>query len=456
MRDILFSLVVLGFLPACYRRPFIGLLMFSWLAYMRGQDLCWNFARYQRWSFLVAAVTMLGYLATRPKRWFLNDLRCWLMILLAILASVGVVLSDVYSDDQVDRWIEFWKLIGVALFTTAIVDTPARLRVLMWIIALSFGFYGVKDGLAGALSGFSFEVQRGPGGMLEDNNNFALALTMALPMLLLIGFSEANKILRRGVLVMIPLTFMTVVMTHSRGGFLALCATIGMLVWRSRNRLAGIALGFLVLIGALIVVPSSYVERIETIAHYEQDGSAMGRLAAWQTALNMARANPVFGVGLTLFKRYYKQYHSGMAHESPRVAHNSYLQIWAECGTPALIVYLLLIFLTLLSLWRIRRLAQERYFTSWILHYTTMFEAAMVGFIIGSIFLNRGTFDLFYHWIGIVIAFEAIALAEMAKPLAYPSRHRGGGEVRAIEPRSFKRRTPQGGFRTRALVPGSR
>ena len=53
MRDILFTLLVLGILPTCYRRPFIGLLTFSWLAYMRGQDLTWNFARNQRWSMLV-------------------------------------------------------------------------------------------------------------------------------------------------------------------------------------------------------------------------------------------------------------------------------------------------------------------------------------------------------------------------------------------------------------------
>ena len=56
MRDILVTLFVLGVLPLCFRRPFIGLLVFSVLAYMRIQDLTWGFARFQRWSFLVAIV----------------------------------------------------------------------------------------------------------------------------------------------------------------------------------------------------------------------------------------------------------------------------------------------------------------------------------------------------------------------------------------------------------------
>ena len=61
MRDVIFALMIFGLLPVCYRRPLIGLLTFSWLAYMRTQDLTWGFARRQRWSFLVAGVTAAGY-----------------------------------------------------------------------------------------------------------------------------------------------------------------------------------------------------------------------------------------------------------------------------------------------------------------------------------------------------------------------------------------------------------
>src|SRR5688500_2392584 len=105
MRDVIFSLIVLGMLPICYRRPFIGLLTFSWLAYMRGQDLCWSFAREQRWSFLVAVVTMLGYAATRPDQWFRRDIRCYLMIPLVVLVTASILAANMWTPTQVDRWI---------------------------------------------------------------------------------------------------------------------------------------------------------------------------------------------------------------------------------------------------------------------------------------------------------------------------------------------------------------
>ena len=59
MRDIILSLIIVGLLPACFRRPFVGLIVFSWLAYMRVQDLTWGFARTFRWSYTIALVLSL-------------------------------------------------------------------------------------------------------------------------------------------------------------------------------------------------------------------------------------------------------------------------------------------------------------------------------------------------------------------------------------------------------------
>jgi probable O-glycosylation ligase (exosortase A-associated) len=244
---------------------------------------------------------------------------------------------------------------------------------------------------------------------------------------------------------MIPLTVITVIMTHSRGGFLTLVAVLGMLVWRSRNRFAGFAVGFAVVVVAFFIVPKDYVDRIKTIGSYEQDGSAMGRLAAWKTAINMSEANPVFGVGLSLFQRNYMKYRSGEEHEGRRVAHNAYLQMLAECGAPALACYLFLIGATILALQRLRRDALRMYNTSWIINYATMLETSMVAFVVGSTFLNRAEFDLFYHFIAIVMSFEAIARREMANLLPHGDERTRSGDLRLAR---------SGGFRDRGAVRG--
>ncbi len=95
MRDLIVGLFIVASLPSCFRRPFIGLLMFSLLAYMRLQDLTWGWARDQRWSYYVALVTLLGFVFSHQpdKRFFRPDLRCWVMIALALLVGLSLLFS---------------------------------------------------------------------------------------------------------------------------------------------------------------------------------------------------------------------------------------------------------------------------------------------------------------------------------------------------------------------------
>jgi probable O-glycosylation ligase (exosortase A-associated) len=297
----------------------------------------------------------------------------------------------------------------------------------------------VKVGLSGVLSGGNITVKQGPGGMLEDNNNFGLALVMALPFLIQITQAERNPVLKRGFLAIVPLTAVAVMATHSRGAFLSMAAAIGVLVWRSKNRFVGFAIAGVLALSAFLMVPDSYKERISSIQDYEQDGSAMGRLAAWQTAINMTKSNPVFGVGFENFQANYWRYASGAQSEGKRVAHNAYFQIMAECGLPAYGLYMFLIVATMLALWRVRKRAEELYAQSWIRDYAVMFEATMVAFIVGSTFLNRAQFDLFYHLVAIVIAFEVIAEREFSGQGEVDGPvELHGGELRPVRRRGFR------------------
>ena len=458
MRDLVVSLFLLGLLPVCFRRPYIGIVVFSWLAYMRVQDLTWNFARHMRWSFYVAIVTFTGwFFSKRRGPFFLGDVRCYLMVVLAVLIGLGVLLAKNRPawllPGQISAYVEFAKIITIALFTTGIVTTRERLRLLIWVIALSFGFYGFKNALWGIKTLGQQPILRGPGGMLNDNNDFSLALAMAVPMLWNIGLSDKRRVLRRAFLWMVPMTCFTVLLTHSRGGFLALSAGIAVLVWHSRNRWLGISLAVLAIPVALIVMPANMYERFSSIADYKTDGSANARFKSWAVAIRMAQDNPLLGVGLANFRTNYLRYEPNPTPEQLEgknifVAHNSYLQIWAECGTPALMIYLSLIFFSFQTCWSVRRLAKQRYRTSWIINYATMFEASMATFMVGAVFLNRAHFDLFYHWVAIVLLFGVMAKRDLADTSRYPVRDESvAAPLRAVQPAGFGVRVRKRGFR---------
>ena len=453
MRDLAVALFILATLTSCFRRPFISLLMFSLLAYMRVQDLTWGWARDQRWSYYVALVTFLGFIFSKQpdKVFFRPDLRCWVMIALTLLVGLSLLFSLNLRPHDFENYTEYCKIIGVALFTTAIVRNREHLRILVWVVALCFGFFGVKNGVNFIVHAGGLKIEQGPGGALIDNNDFALALCMAVPMLLHLGLSERRVLIRRTVLAMVPLTIMTIVATHSRGGFVALFCTSLVLAWRSRNRVAAFALLALALVGGALIVPSSYVERLSTISQYETEGSAKGRLDAWRVAGHMIQAKPLLGVGYEKFQENYRRYDPKATTDAEggpgtRVTHNSYLQIWSECGTPAFMLYLLLFGWSFFDLWRLRREARARYHSSWILSYTTMFESSLAAFAVGSFFLNRAHFDLFYHLVAIVLVFSAIARASMQDEFSYPQRERVRGELALERARGFGSRSRDRGF----------
>ncbi len=461
MRDLIVSLALLAVMPTCFRKPFVGLLVFSLLAYMRLQDLTWGFARDVRWSFYVAIITFSGFfVSSREGRFLVYELRT--VIMLALVAIVGLSLLSTRGADPADLpgFVEFLKIVVIALFTTGMVRTRDRLRMLLWVIALSFAFYGFKNGLIGIASGGTAIILEGPGGMLRDNNDFALALSMSLPMLIMLGLSEKREILRRSMLACVPLTIITIGLTHSRGGFLAMMTGILILVFRSRNKLAGVSLLALFGLAGLVLAPQGIKERIASIQEYEEDSSATARLAAWRTAAVMIKENPVFGVGFGHFQDNYHRYDPANTDRSliktkGFVAHNSYLQIWAECGTPAFLLYLSLIALTLVDLWALRARAARRFASSWILNYTTMFEASMVTFVVGSVFLNRAHFDLFYHWVALVLCFTTIARRELDEPVRVQRDRGGRGTLREVAAAGFGRVRAPRGFGRRAATEGS-
>jgi hypothetical protein len=119
---------------------------------------------------------------------------------------------------------------------------------------------------------------------------------------------------------------------------------------------------------------------------------------------------------------------------------------------------LFLIFYSLWRVWCLRRDAKRYFNTSWIINYATMFEASFAAFVVGGTFLNRFAFDLFYHYVGLVIALEVIAYREMARlelriPADVADPLLNDLPTREERRRGFGRAPRRGGFRNRPLLP---
>ncbi len=438
------------------RLPFTALLCFTWLAYMRPQDLCWGFARTARFSLLIGAVMLLGwFLNERGKRPFTRwDIRTRLILLLLALTTVSLSLAVNQGSEVMDYYIEFFKIIVVALFTVGQVDSRVRLRAILWTIALSLGFFGIKGGLYGVLSGGA-PILQGPGGMLEDNNDFALALVMNLPMMFYLGQIEEKRIWRMAAAVGMVLTCITILLTHSRGGALSMAAVLFVITIRSRYKFQALSLAAVGVLAFVFFTPTHVFERLASIGEYQADASANARLTAWQIAFRMIDAFPVLGVGLRNFQAHWAEFSTGLTQPGggfAYVAHNSYLQIWAEGGTLAILTYLALFASVFVSLFKLRKLGKRTEGGDWIFQYSRMFEASFVGFVVGASFLNRGHFDLFYQLVALVAVFQMLAYRYAAQPLNERLQYEELDELPPLRVKGANEELP--GWRPDPLPPG--
>jgi O-antigen ligase len=184
------------------------------------------------------------------------------------------------------------------------------------------------------------------------------------------------------------------------------------IAWRS-GRLFRAAAG-LAFCGVLFVslAPESVLERLSTIGD-TQESSAAARLRSWAVAMKMVGDNPLLGVGLRNFQPRYLEYAGIPIDEEARVktyvAHNSYLQIWAENGSLAFGCFLLMLGSVFVVCRKVYRLGRSRPDMAWAANYARMMEATTVAYMAGAMFLNRGHFDLLYHWLALVTSLYLVA-----------------------------------------------
>ena len=69
MRDVIVTLAVLGLIPLILWRPWIGVLAWSWLAYMNPHRLTWGFAYTMPFAMMIALATLAALVVSKePKR----------------------------------------------------------------------------------------------------------------------------------------------------------------------------------------------------------------------------------------------------------------------------------------------------------------------------------------------------------------------------------------------------
>jgi probable O-glycosylation ligase (exosortase A-associated) len=413
MRGTLVLIIVIGSLPKCLFQPWIGVLMFSWISFMNPHKYAWGPARSFPVALVVAIATLVGLAMTRDKqRLPIDRLTVFLLLLWLVF-----VISTLFAINQQMAWphlIETSKILLMIFVSMLLINDQRKLRYLFLVVAFSLGLIGLKGSLFAIMSGGAHRVYGPEGTFIGDNNDLALALNMALPLMFYLWKSEKKLWVRTALKISFVMSIVATIFTYSRGGFLALGVVGFMLMIKARHKaLAVIMLGLAIVIGTL-VVPTQWSNRMGTIKTYEQDQSALGRLNAWATAWNLAVDRPFFGGGFQVFfvRDVFRKYAPDPS--DVRDVHSSYFEMLGEQGFVGLGLYLALISTMLMGLtslkWRLRRSPEME----WAQYYPDMLQVSLFAYIIGGAFLGRAYFDLFYQLVAATVVLKTLVYREIA------------------------------------------
>lgn len=245
-----------------------------------------------------------------------------------------MLLSALFSGDLVyglKRWADMWiwRLMPFVIITCCINKEDS-------IKILKASCFGISIGIVCLIyQGISGDGRAA--GFFGHPMTFAGYLCMYLPLFLLGYFGNLFGIEYRYISGMMFLAGLAALFYNgTRGAWIAVAIISGILLLyymfrNKRNFIVGIIL--IALCGGILVNNAAFMHRLSTITNNKYQSNSE-RLLMWNSAWNMFKDYPVFGVGLGQYKDRYQQKYISPKAKEPNLehAHNNFMQMLAENG----------------------------------------------------------------------------------------------------------------------------
>lgn len=400
MRDLLVVSIVGAGCLATFRWPWIGVMLWTWLSTMNPHRYTYGFAYSLPVAAACAACLLLSLLFTKQRESPVKGLP----VKFFITFMVWITLSWLFGLDPAgdyEQWKRVMKIDGMLLVTLALLHTKQHIFAFIWVSMGSLALLGFKGGLFTIATGGGGRVWGPPGSFIADNNEFALALIMVVPLMRFLHLQVQHRIGRMAILASMLLCAVSALGSQSRGALLAISAMAITMWWRGKGKF-GMAIALvLVAVPLVAFMPDEWSARMSTINTYDQDASAMGRIGAWWNSWNLAFHYP-FGVGFNaarpdLFAQY------APLGSQVLVAHSIYFQILGHHGFVGLGIFLAVWMSTWATAGWLRKQRNVPREARWTVDLGAMVQVSLVGYAVGGAFLSLAYMDLPYMLMVVVV-----------------------------------------------------
>ena len=425
MRDIIIVVGLIGLIPLILRRPYIGVLAWTWIAILNPHREAFGFSSQLRPNLLIVLVTLISFvLSSERKAWPGGRISITFVVFILWTTLASALAPDPAT--SFEFYVDFVIKMAVHMIILMIViNSQHRLISLVWVFALSLGYHAVKIALVTVKSGFVIGrfTDFGPADtMIDDRNHFAVAMLMLAPILFYLWKHAANKIMKNAALLGMMCCFLAVIGSFSRGGMLTMIAMLAVLWLRTKNKF--ISAGVLV-VGAVLLVtfaPSSFKDRINSAVEQfaeedtrfaddrQLDESFCLRLASWQVGWDMTLDSPVVGNGLRSIQneevagKYLRESACNNSKDyEVRAAHNIYVEVLSDSGFVGLGLFLVILFGSIIHCSRLIGRTRNKPELLWAHDLMKMVQVSLIGYAIGSALLSFAYYDGYYIIICMVV-----------------------------------------------------
>jgi len=402
----------MGSIPVILSRPYVGVIVWSWLGYMNPHRLAWGFAASFPFAQIVAITTVIAMLFSKePKR--IPWSREVVVLTIFLLWMCITTITALEPDRALMALIKVLKVQFMTYVTLMLMVKRERLHMLVWTIALSIGFFGVKGGIFTILTGGNYLVWGPDNSFIAGNNGLAVAMLMILPLFYYLSLQDTRKLVRSGIFLAMFFTMVAILGTHSRGALLGVVAVVLFLIIKSEKRVGLLLSAFIILPLILTFMPDAWWERMGTIQTYEEDASAMGRINSWWFAFNLA-SDRIMGGGFEPIKHVWFIIYAPDP-DDLHDFHSIYFQVLGEHGFIGLGLFLLLGGFT----WRTATwvISKSRGIDElkWASDLCRALQVSLVAYIISGAFLELAYFDFYYHIVVMIVICKVLVNEELTK-----------------------------------------
>lgn len=419
MRDLLLLAAVAVAAVVGLWRPSFGILAFIFLGLLGPQSYTWEFGRTFPFSQVIAVSTVLGMFVSAERKAFILWRETVLLILFWGVIGISTLFA-LYPENAFARFQLVSKILLMTIIATFLINSEEKFNALIRMFGYCIGFYGLKGGLFAVASGGELIVYGPEGTFLAANNSIGLALALNIPILLYLQRYEKSPWLRwlsRGMLIF---SYPAIVCTYSRGAWLGMVVVTTMCLLKSKNRCFTLAIGTLIGLGVLVIIPQMapdrLVQRYDDLLNYQEEVSAQSRLWNWEFCTRVGLERPFVGGGFDFYTaESYARYYPEFQDRWPGKVwscHSTWLTILGEHGVPGAVIWLSLLISTFLSLRQIRVYCRRNAEYSHLASFSDMARNSIVSFCITGSFLDAAYFDLFYYFVGFTVMLKVILAAD--------------------------------------------